>query len=168
MAVVDWHPESFMGDLDKTLQRKLEKAGRIVAAESKRLIGAPKAGTPPPHRVMRVRSINGQDKADWVFKQRKAKDTRAGWQYDWVVPRSRPGDAPAWQTGTLGRSVFHQLTDRKTVIVGVPALRSKSKGADPKYGLYLEVGTSKMAPRPYLRPALANKRREIQEIFKTK
>ena len=162
MAGVDWHPGTFVAQFEDDLGKRLEKAGRVVMNEAQRLIKEPKFGAAPPHRVQRTRIINGKARTDWVFTN---KGPRKGWQYDWVVPRSRPGDAPAWQTGTLGRSVFHQLTDRKTVIVGVPALRSKSKGADPKYGLYLEVGTSKMAPRPYLRPAVANKRREIQEIF---
>lgn len=163
MAVVDWHPGTFTAQFEDDLGKRLEKAGRVVMNEAQRLIKEPKFGAAPPHRVQRTRMINGKARTDWVFKN---KGPRKGWQYDWVAPRSRPGQAPALQTGFLHGHIFYQRRSNTSVIVGVPALNNKT--ADPRYGLYLEVGTSRMAPRPYLRPALANKRREIQEIFKTK
>lgn len=163
MAVVNWHPDTFLSQFEDDIEKRLEKAGRVVMTESRRLIREPKFGAVPPHRIAVTRSINGKSRTDWKFKN---KGARGGWQYDWKVPRSRPGQAPAWQTGTLGLHIFYQLRSPTSVIVGVPALNNKK--ADPRYGLYLEVGTSKMAPRPYLRPALTNKRDRIQKIFSGK
>ncbi len=49
------------------------------------------------------------------------------------------------------------------------ALRKRGAKADiaaVNYGLYLEMGTSKMAPRPFLRPALRRTKRKVVKIFK--
>jgi HK97 gp10 family phage protein len=46
-----------------------------------------------------------------------------------------------------------------TVINGV----HKKYGNDPFYGRYLEMGTSKMAPKPWLRPAADSKQDEAGE-----
>lgn len=164
MAVVNWHPDTFVSTFEDDLGKRLEKAGRVVMNEARRLIKEPKFGAVPTHRVEVTKMINGKAHTDWKFKTRQRN--RKDWQYDWKVPRSRPGQAPAWQTGTLGLHIFYQRRSNTSVIVGVPALNNKD--SDPRYGLYLEVGTSKMAPRPYLRPALHNKRDRIQKIFSGK
>lgn len=61
---------------------------------------------------------------------------------------SAPGEAPASDTGRLINSItteydFQNMTG--TINVGVA------------YGLFLEYGTKNIDPRPFLRPALANK-----------
>lgn len=57
---------------------------------------------------------------------------------------SAPYEAPAVQTARLQNSV--QVDDSVRMI--------RKIGTNLDYGLYLEVGTSKMIERPYLRPAL--------------
>lgn len=57
---------------------------------------------------------------------------------------SAPYEAPAVQTARLQNSV--QIDDSERMI--------RKIGTNLDYGLYLEVGTSKMTERPYLRPAL--------------
>lgn len=60
---------------------------------------------------------------------------------------SKEGEPPHRRTGRLARSiraVALDLTDE--VILRV--------GTDVKYGLYLEFGTRRMGPRPFLRAAL--------------
>lgn len=66
---------------------------------------------------------------------------------------SLPGEAPNWDTGELANGI----TTRK---VGVMQAHTASTSAhsDP-----LENGTSVMAERPFMRPAAANKRREVTE-----
>lgn len=71
---------------------------------------------------------------------------------------SAPGEAPATDTGNLVRSirVDHQpASGRASVVVGA------------EYGAELEFGTRKMAPRPFLRPAVANVRQKIPELVKS-
>lgn len=68
--------------------------------------------------------------------------------------------APVGQTGDLQRSVGEKITighdlDSNVVSVGPRYRKSKTGKRSPGvYGLFVEIGTSKMAPQPYLRPAL--------------
>lgn len=58
---------------------------------------------------------------------------------------SAPGDAPHTDTGNLVNNIQVQRFD-KSVDVGI-------MGDKAPYGKYLEFGTSKLAARPWLRPA---------------
>jgi phage gpG-like protein len=58
---------------------------------------------------------------------------------------SAPGEPPHKQTGRLRGSVAHEVD--KTAL-------SARVGTNVKYGRWLELGTSKMAARPWLRRAL--------------
>ena len=69
---------------------------------------------------------------------------------------STGGEMPHADTGHLRKSIFHDVDEkRKTVIVGTPV----------KYGLFLEVGTSKMAARPYLRATVNQEKTTIGKIL---
>ena len=81
-------------------------------------------------------------------------------------PASKPGEPPHKRTGTLDRSIDIETFTRGKDFVG-------RVGTNLNYGLWLEIGTTstdggtKMAKRPYLRPALDNKRKAIiREIRK--
>lgn len=64
-----------------------------------------------------------------------------------TAPPSEPGRPPAVVTGRLRGSVTWRL--------GEDALGLYADiGTAVEYGLYLELGTIYMAPRPFLRPAL--------------
>ena len=64
---------------------------------------------------------------------------------------SLPGNAPAPDTGTLLQSVTHSLDlDSKGNVKGYVGSILKN----PPYPRYLEYGTSKMKPRPWLSAAL--------------
>lgn len=64
--------------------------------------------------------------------------------------RSLPGEPPAVQTGHLRRSVTTVIEEQGDTI------RAKV-GPQADYGRHLEFGTSRMAARPFLRPALDEK-----------
>jgi HK97 gp10 family phage protein len=66
---------------------------------------------------------------------------------------SSPGNPPAIDTGRLRqglRTEYNQADLSGTAI------------ASTEYAASLEFGTEKMAPRPFMRPALANRREEIE------
>lgn len=60
---------------------------------------------------------------------------------------SAPGEPPAGDTGYLSAHIGHRM-EVHDAVVGI--VESKAS-----YGLYLELGTRYMKPRPYLRPALS-------------
>lgn len=70
--------------------------------------------------------------------------------------RSSPGQPPYKQRGTLWQSI--------TVAVD-PASISAKVGSPLMYALYLELGTSKMAPRPFLRRALRESLGDVRRIL---
>src|SRR5437868_13610486 len=58
---------------------------------------------------------------------------------------SEPGNPPKKITGFLQRSIAHEMSgDKKAAFVGT----------NLEYGLWLEIGTTKMKARPYLRSTL--------------
>lgn len=64
-----------------------------------------------------------------------------------VHQASAPGEPPAPDLGQLRASVGHRVgTDADGLFAEI--------GTDVDHGLYTEVGTRHMAPRPWLRPAL--------------
>lgn len=80
-------------------------------------------------------------------------------------PASTPGHPPHSRSGASGLlgSVFYRVeSDKRRAIIGTPL----------KYGLYLEMGTSKMKPRtskmkprPFLRPALTKSLLKVKAIL---
>jgi len=60
---------------------------------------------------------------------------------------SAPGSPPAVDTGRLRASITHELGDDSGDLVG-------RVGTNVTYAKHLELGTSEMAARPFLRPAL--------------
>lgn len=72
---------------------------------------------------------------------------------------SRPGEPPAVDTGSLKKSIHNEVVRRGDEVIGLV-------GSKLPYALPLETGTSKMEPRPFLRPALRNTGRTVEKIFK--
>ncbi len=72
---------------------------------------------------------------------------------------SLPGDPPHVRTGTLRSSITTALRRAgREVIIGPTRIAH--------YGEYLEFGTSKMAARPFMGPALEKARPKIPAQFK--
>lgn len=91
-------------------------------------------------------------------KESRASQRAAGRARALYVP-SRPGEPPRRDTGTLMKSIAAPFPTfalgRMTAIVGT----------GHAYGRYLELGTRKMAPRPYLRMTLDRHRTGIHRVF---
>lgn len=70
--------------------------------------------------------------------------------------RSQPFEVPRVQTGTLKRSITHEIH---------PALPIGRVGTNVVYGKHLEFGTRRMKPRPFMRPALLKTQALIGSIW---
>ena len=74
---------------------------------------------------------------------------------------SLPGHAPAPDTGTLMRSVTHEVRTDGNEVIGVVG----STLRNPDYPKFLEYGTSKMKPRPWLSTAIERSQNFIVQAF---
>ena len=74
---------------------------------------------------------------------------------------SLPGHAPAPDFGTLLQSITHDVDVDGDTVTG----RAGSTITEPPYPAYLEDGTSKMAPRPWAKPALDMNTEFIKQTF---
>lgn len=63
---------------------------------------------------------------------------------------SLPGNPPAVDSGNLRNSIRYEVHSEGSEIYGVVGSTQK----DPDYAVFTEYGTNKMAPRPWLRPAM--------------
>lgn len=73
-----------------------------------------------------------------------------------------PGETPGMVTGTL-RSAIYQAHDTRKTEPGVVVYKvSQNKGKAPHWH-WLEYGNSRMAARPYMRPALSAMGRAVAE-----
>lgn len=66
---------------------------------------------------------------------------------------SRPGEPPAVDTGHLRGSIHTQQPP--------PALNIQKVLIPAEYAAYLEYGTRRMAPRPYVHPAVEHSRKRM-------
>lgn len=86
------------------------------------------------------------------------KTGRTYWRKGIAHIASARGQPPASDTGYLVSSISTRYDVKKLKgVVEVGAV----------YGKFLEFGTAKMEPRPFLRPALRNVRKVIQQETKT-
>lgn len=76
-------------------------------------------------------------------------------------PASSPGQPPAQRQQELSQSISGtvRVFQDKKGWVGM-------FGTSVDYGLYLELGTSEMAPRPFLRPALDKTVKDMPDILR--
>jgi HK97 gp10 family phage protein len=74
---------------------------------------------------------------------------------------SQPGSPPAVDTGRLRASITHRIEGG-----GWEKTTRGYVGTNVIYGRYLEFGTSRMAARPWLIPALERHRKEIALMLK--
>ncbi len=73
---------------------------------------------------------------------------------------SRPGNPPYKQKGTLRRKIEWEI-----IVTKGGAAFTGRVGTNVPYGRHLELGTSRMRARPYLRPALRRYTPELRAIL---
>ena len=73
---------------------------------------------------------------------------------------SKPGEPPKRVEGSLLRSITTQVEVTTQRIIG-------RIGTNIEYARFLELGTSRIRPRPYLRPALRKSQPALKKILGT-
>lgn len=122
---VQVNADAFKARLIAEIGRRLDRAAVLVQNHAKELLSVEGTG----QRVITMTDRRG--------RKRKRKKLIYG------ANPSRPGEPPRLQTGRLRASV---ATARTGLVARV--------GTGLLYGRHLEFGTSRMAPRPWLRRSL--------------
>ena len=140
---MDWNGEKFLDLATKVNVAAMTKATAVVEANVKKNFTLQGTGA-------------------------KSKRTKTG-KYHYA---SMPGQAPAIDDGALRASIASKVEKKGLTVhgyVGSDLDKIKQRaatGTDLEYGIYLELGTSKMKARPFLRPALRRCKNKIEKIFK--
>jgi hypothetical protein len=72
---------------------------------------------------------------------------------------SMEGSYPAIDYGPLIQSVTHDAEQNGNEVIG-------RVGSNQKEGIYTELGTSRMAARPWLKPSVEKNKEKIHKLFK--
>lgn len=120
----------------------LLEAGALVQSEAQRLVADP----PKTGRIYTTEF--------WTDKAGRVRPGRAR------VPHqaSAPGEAPATDTGNLISSIVLDGTDLPRGEITI--------AAQAKYARFLELGTARMAARPFLRRALDTMRGRVLTLIR--
>jgi len=149
MALV-WHGNEAMRTLLADARRKVREAVILVERDVKasmRLGGRVESGE------METITVTGRGGRD----VRRRVEVGTGKRAEKINSyRSKPGEVPRVQTGTLRRSITHEL--HETLPIG-------RVGTNVVYGKYLCFGTRRMKPRPFMRPSLLRTLAAITAIF---
>lgn len=134
VASVTWKPDEFVADVREAVAVGLTAGAEVIADEMRRNMGS--EGGRPLGRTdvvaFTTRSGNGI-----VFKVKKRFTLYA------AAPE---GAFPGIRTGQLRRSIMHTNATANNLI----ASAGSASGKQDRYGLWLEYGTKKMAPRPWI------------------
>ena len=119
----------------KSLEKDLEQPFREVIAGGAQLI-----------RGEAIKSIQTGPKTGRIYEKYNPRRTHRA---------SAPGQAPASDTGNLVRNIAVKMESRDQVAVVSSA----------PYSQFLEFGTSKMLPRPFLFPASEKSTKKIVQVL---
>jgi hypothetical protein len=153
---VNWHPERFIKRVEAKLSANLDRAAIMLVRDIKKSMygrGPAEVGMLLPWRK---RPIGWRP---WYFGNTAAllkHKLQPGERY---LP-SAPWETPGIQMGTLKRSIRWERISAYTRRIG-----STLRGDPHSYALYLELGTSRMLPRPYLLPAVRRNAERIRRII---
>lgn len=147
MSAIVWYAKQVMDKVEAQVQQNMDKAAILLQGEIVKSFGSPSA---MPKGLLK--KTYGGD-----FRKMKAKEWRK-------MQHSAPGESPFVQTGMLRRSIVWAAPSKLVRLVG-SALKPQGGTGSHSYAWYLEYGTSKMAARPYLVPALRRLRGQLFKII---
>lgn len=138
--------------LNKEFETAIKKSVYRVHAELTKILSGSRMGFEYP--VPGTGKVENMEKTlanGRVFHYRKLKGAT-------YYTASAPGEAPASRLGDL-------RTSYRPVVEGKGMLAVGKVGTPLEYGLFLENGTSDIAPRPHLRKAFEKTRAEWEKYF---
>lgn len=134
---VKWYGEKFMRDLENETGKRLARSGNLVSREAKKLLST--SGT-------------GVRKGGAIVRAVKATGKRIYGAFP-----SLPGEPPHKQTGKLRASVTYEVLKSGGWFARI--------GTNLPYGKYLQFGTKRIKPRPWLDVALKNTTGEVRRAM---
>lgn len=139
-ATIRWLGDRVQADLHRTIDSALQRAAALVMTQARLACSRP---------AKRIR----------VKRKRTTSAGPKGSQYT-IFIGSRPGEPPMVRTSFGRRNILMEYhPDSKVARVG-PA-------ANAAYMAYLELGTERIAPRPWLKPTLDRCRSAIDTLLRT-
>jgi hypothetical protein len=130
----------FEGDIAARLEFGVATAAIFLTGELKKDVSLP---GPPPRTVTR--------------RQKKARKERAE-KLGQTLRHSKPGEPPRVVTGHFRESIANEPVEGSGGLV-------QRVGTPVKHGFWLEYGTVKMDPRPWLLPGLRKNLTAIRSII---
>jgi hypothetical protein len=160
---LEWNVTEFLTLATDVNMEAMKKATIFTQGVAKKMVGGVGSGRTYKRGVNKkfIRTATTTGKLDRRFKQNRARTHRA----------SSPGSPPARDFGILANSISFTVKRRRSIINGfvgsdIDKIRSQSPTSDVEYGLHLEMGTKRMAARPWLRPSLRKATPTINKIFR--
>jgi len=125
VATVTWKADEFVADVRGAVAVGLTAGAKVIADEMRRNMGSEGGG---------VVGNGGKSGKRNIYKS------------------SPPGAFPGIRTGQLWRSIMHTEATASQLIASAGSAAAKGKNGEypDRYGLMLEYGTRKMAPRPWI------------------
>lgn len=136
---VKWDDAAFQAKIRQAAMRGVTAAVEDIRTEAVRLIEE----TPKTGRL--------------YYREGISQTSKSGKSFSGGHRASAPGEPPASDSGRLVGSITVEM---------MPERLAGQVGPRVDYGKYLEFGTQRMEPRPFMRPALANKLDAIEERIK--
>jgi hypothetical protein len=140
-----WDDSKLMAKVEAQTNRALDRSAQFIADYAKHSMRWPKSGKMPPMRTTKAGKIV------------RAKGVRGGKYKGWLRQRSAQGEPPAIQKGWLVKRITWDIPRAMVRRIGVMR--------DVPYARALELGTSRMAARPYLRISLYTCLDKVREFL---
>lgn len=148
---VTWNDQPLINKTEDDIERILDRVGRDMVRDMRDMMRAPKSGRQP--KMVLHTAQRGKNKGKQVMR-------RAGGQRGFVTRRSAPGEAPAIQTAALSNSLGVNKPGPMARKIGA-GIKAGASLDVARYSLTLEFGNSKIAARPYIRPAFERAKRNL-------
>lgn len=158
---MEWNGENYIREMNRKVGERVQAAAFHLVTRIRENISV--AGTRVAASGFTGRGVSyeranvGEERLEIIPNAFgvKGKRYRKGRRIYGANP-SKPGEFPHKQFGVLRRSIAQDYApETVTARVGTPL----------SYGKYLELGSKKMAARPYLRRTLAEEQQKIEEII---